>query len=175
MKEIIKIRIRENDSARELKIGDKMLFSPITSTALFNQMALISDRSDGFCTMDSQLFYENVSYKDIGQGTELNIYKKFKREELMATGDVVSRHFEQIQKGDWKIEKELIEGNPESIATSILLSDEDKKFIELGLKPLSMDDRWFFYSADNTLHGIRSWTGLEVFKCRFTNGKSMDN
>lgn len=167
MKEIIKVKTKENDSTRQLKSGDKMYFSPTTSTALFNQIGVISDMKDGFCTMDSQLFCENVSYNVIGQGTELNIYKKWKREELISTGNVVSRYFEPTKKEDWKIEKELTEGNSKTVTTNILLSDKEKKFLELGLKPLSMDDKWFFYFDENILHGIRSWTGQEVFLCYF--------
>jgi hypothetical protein len=167
MKEIIKVEIKENDSTRQLKSGDKMYFSPTTSTALFNQIGVISDMKDGFCTMDSQLFYEKVPYHVIGQGTELNIYKKWKREELISTGNVVSRYFEQIKKDDWKIEKELTEDNSKTVTTNILFSDKEKKFLELGLKPLSMEDKWFLYFGEDILHGIRSWTGQEVFQCYF--------
>jgi hypothetical protein len=167
MKEIIKVKIKENDSTRQFKIGDKVYFSPTTSTALFNQIGVISNMKDGLCTMDSQLFCEDVPYNVIGQGTELNIYKKWKREELMSTGNVVSRYFEPTKKEDWKIEKELTEDNSKAVTTNILFSDKEKKFLELGLKPLSMDDKWFFYFDENILHGIRSWTGQEVFQCHF--------
>ena len=32
-----------------------------------------------------------------------------------------------------------------------------------GFKPLSMDDKWFFFAEDGIVHMHRSWTGEEIF------------
>lgn len=40
--------------------------------------------------------------------------------------------------------------------------------LRLGLIPRDMDDRWFIYLADNTLHFHRSWTGHEIFQLPLT-------
>jgi hypothetical protein len=167
MKEIIEFKIKENDFTQQLQSGDKLYFSPAVSTGLFNHIGIIKDKVVERCVVESQLFYENVSYNYIGQATQVNIYRKFKREEAISTGSIVSRYFEQVEKGDWKIEQELSEDNSKSITANILLSEKEKSFIEFGLKPLSMDDKWFLYFTNTKLHGIRSWTGQEVFQCHF--------
>jgi hypothetical protein len=167
MKEVIELKIEENESTRQLKSGDEIYFSPASSKALYNQIGVIKHLSGQLCVIDSQLFCEQVSYSVIGQGTKLNLYREFKKEELISIGSVTTRYFEQVKKGDWKIEKELASNTSKTVVSNIILSDKGKDFLVLGLKPLSMDDKWFLYFDNNILHGIRSWTGHEVFKCHF--------
>ena len=40
--------------------------------------------------------------------------------------------------------------------------------LRLGLIPRDMDDRWFIYLVNNTLHFHRSWTGHEIFQLPLT-------
>jgi len=37
-----------------------------------------------------------------------------------------------------------------------------------GFKPLSMDDKWFFFAEDGVVHMHRSWTGEEIYSFRVT-------
>lgn len=50
---------------------------------------------------------------------------------------------------------------------------DDTEFhrLELGLIPVSMDDRWFAFMEGNRLYFHRSWTGEHVFSVDFEAGE----
>jgi len=44
------------------------------------------------------------------------------------------------------------------------ITAEEKDILELGHIPRVMEDHWFMYYADGTIHYHRSWTGICVFE-----------
>lgn len=47
-----------------------------------------------------------------------------------------------------------------------LLSSAEVEGLLEGFKPLSMDDKWFFFAEDGIVHMHRSWTGVEIYSFR---------
>jgi hypothetical protein len=51
---------------------------------------------------------------------------------------------------------------------SRLLSSAEVEGLLEGFKPLSMDDKWFFFAEERILHVHRSWTGEEIYSFRIS-------
>jgi len=65
--------------------------------------------------------------------------------------------------------------NEHGITISVTLSELEFKKLSVGMIPHEMEDKWFIYMLDNTLHAHRSWTGREIFRVHFeeNHGKFM--
>lgn len=48
-----------------------------------------------------------------------------------------------------------------------LYSADDMAIIRQGLVPRDMDDRWFMFFENDSLHIFRSWTGYQIFALHF--------
>lgn len=66
---------------------------------------------------------------------------------------------------DWKT---LPFGACREIPYRAQFSKEETTHLKCGLIPAEMEDKWFVYFEDNTLHFHRSWTGHPVFKVVIT-------
>lgn len=54
-----------------------------------------------------------------------------------------------------------------SIALDRLFSKDESALLKLGFLPREMDDKWFIYFENNTLHFHRSWTGVCIYQVFF--------
>lgn len=54
--------------------------------------------------------------------------------------------------------------NPKRLDVSISMNIEQFNKLKLGLIPNEMEDKWFVYFENNSIHFHRSWTGYEIFK-----------
>lgn len=54
-----------------------------------------------------------------------------------------------------------------TLPLSRLFSQQEITRIRLGLLPAQMEDKWFVYWLDNSLHFHRSWTGHCIYIVRF--------
>jgi hypothetical protein len=52
------------------------------------------------------------------------------------------------------------------LAYSRMLSSAEVEGLLEGFKPLSMDDKWFFFAEEGVVHMHRSWTGEEIYSFR---------
>jgi O-acetyl-ADP-ribose deacetylase (regulator of RNase III) len=46
------------------------------------------------------------------------------------------------------------------------LEGDEAAFVRAGVYPREMEDKWFVYECDGTVHCHRSWTGYEIFSFR---------
>ncbi len=114
----------------------------------------------------TQAYYENLNINTANTGTKVELFKKRRNEEKIGEGIIVKRYFIKAQKSDWKIGKELSAHNSQVLYPKIELLHHDKLNLEYGRIPLSMDDKWFIYMEKDTIHFIRSWTGIEIFDAK---------
>ena len=70
-----------------------------------------------------------------------------------------------IKPEDWKIEEMPIE--TEKFFSGRKLRPNEYSKLKMGLKPSSMDDKWFVYSQTDSVHFHRSWLGHCIFIARF--------
>lgn len=71
----------------------------------------------------------------------------------------------KAHKNDWNIT-----GMPDDYSVFNIHRIFDSQRMELikrGLIPFSMDDKWFIYFEENTLHFHRSWTGICIYEAIF--------
>jgi len=54
-----------------------------------------------------------------------------------------------------------------TIALDRLFTPSEMSQIRLGVIPEQMEDKWFIYWLDNSLHFHRSWTGICLYVVRF--------
>lgn len=60
-------------------------------------------------------------------------------------------------RADWRIKDMPTEYV--ALTLDFTLSAQEAARVRLGFIPTSMEEKWFAYFADNTLHQHRSWTG----------------
>jgi hypothetical protein len=48
---------------------------------------------------------------------------------------------------------------------------DDPTFVRAGVYPREMEDKWFVYECDGTVHCHRSWTGYEIFSFRIRGAR----
>ena len=60
-------------------------------------------------------------------------------------------------RADWRIQDMPTEHV--ALALDFTLSAQEAARVRLGFIPTCMEEKWFAYFADNTLHHHRSWTG----------------
>ena len=66
-----------------------------------------------------------------------------------------------ILKTDWKLRaypKETID-----LEFTAFFDDLDAEVLLNGIKPESMDDKWFVYSENGWVYFVRSWTGAYIY------------
>lgn len=57
---------------------------------------------------------------------------------------------------------------PHKLDIEVIINQSEFQKLKLGFIPASMDDKWFDYYHEEWLHIHRSWTGIQVFKCKVT-------
>lgn len=68
--------------------------------------------------------------------------------------------------GDWKTKP--LPGERTTISLDREFSTREMERIRRGVVPRQMEDKWFIYWEDDSLHFHRSWTGFCVYIARFT-------
>lgn len=72
---------------------------------------------------------------------------------------------ELATKDKWKT-KEM--SKPHKLDIELVINEIEFQKLKLGFVPASMDDKWFDYFYENWLYIHRSWTGIQIFKCKVT-------
>lgn len=178
MKEIIEIRLEDTEGIDGVQLlnSQHVFFDiPDRSSKPFGLVGRVISYENGVLKLDSQLYYERNISPEIKAGALINFYDNFKKEKIIARGEIISRYFRPAEKNDWKIEKEIDDNNSDSVTINYPLSSKEKQMLELGVNPLSMDDKWFSFVADNTIHYYRSWTGIEFFRAKIVELNSESN
>ena len=122
-------------------------------------------RAENIILFETQAYYEGVSLGSTQQGLPLELYKNRMTREKMADGILVDRYFKASQKSDFKFLKDRPTAECRQLdMQELTLSTQEKYALELGLRPLSMDDKWVAYTEENTFYLHRSWTGIEMFR-----------
>jgi hypothetical protein len=67
---------------------------------------------------------------------------------------------------DWEIHP--MPARQSNLVLNLTYADAEMARIRHGFIPHSMDERWFLYFSDGSLHVHRSWTGLYIFQVFFT-------
>lgn len=113
---------------------------------------------------ETQGFYEGIPFSQANQGTKVDLYKDWRKNEKLGEGLIMSKYFEKATRLDWKIEQALDETNSLAQPFYMEFSQEEKELLEYGDVPKQMEDKWFSYVESNVIHYLRSWTGIEIFK-----------
>ena len=74
-------------------------------------------------------------------------------------------------KDRWKIKPM---SQPHKLDVELYIDEQEFQKIKLGFVPASMDDKWFDYYLEGWLHIHRSWTGIQIFKCKIEQIDSND-
>ena len=115
---------------------------------------------------ETQAFYERIPLSETPKGTELEVFKDWRKQEKIADGVIRTRYFEPAKRSSWKVEKELNPTNSSNMDVNLTLNAKEKRMLEFGITPIQMEDKWFSFVEDNTIHQIRSWTGIEIFSAK---------
>lgn len=76
-----------------------------------------------------------------------------------------SRSHKPAKKSDWRTEP--LPAEHATIELNRSFTSHEMQKIQAGLVPEEMEDKWFIYWSENTLHFHRSWTGNCIFVVRF--------
>lgn len=71
----------------------------------------------------------------------------------------------KAHKSDWNIT--AMPDDYSVFNTHRIFDNQRMVLIKNGLIPFSMDDKWFIYFEENTLHFHRSWTGACIYEATF--------
>lgn len=71
----------------------------------------------------------------------------------------------RVTREDWDLEEVAVEFR-EIPYTDEFSSDEWRR-LSHGLRPAEMEDKWFIFCEESTLHIHRSWTGRLVYRVEF--------
>jgi hypothetical protein len=55
---------------------------------------------------------------------------------------------------------------PKRLDIELNFSEEQYSLLKAGLLPDAMEDKWFIYCEDDTLHCHRSWTGYGIYEAK---------
>ncbi len=124
--------------------------------------------------LNTQMYYEHIPLSDMNKGTQVDFLNSFRNEDKLGQGVITAKYFIKATKEDWKIKNEISQTNSDEVLINFSINEIEKKALELGGTPLSMDDKWFYYCYDNAFHFYRSWTGTEVFKGKIIKSNSKE-
>lgn len=65
------------------------------------------------------------------------------------------------KKSDWDIEE--MPSKCKHFRLERAFTREEMQNLRYGHIPLEMEDKWFCYMEENTLHAYRSWSGICIF------------
>jgi len=66
-----------------------------------------------------------------------------------------------VKKGDWETHEF---SKPQTINVAITLTEAQYVRIRMGLRPFTMEDKWFAYFVDGSICFHRSWTGAKIYE-----------
>lgn len=113
---------------------------------------------------ETQGFYERIPKREANNGTKVEIFKDWRKEDKIGDGVIQKKYFTKAKKEDWKLEKELTENNSKEIKFDMTFTQEEKEILEMGNTPIQMEDKWFIFQEENKIRFFRSWTGIEFYK-----------
>ncbi|WP_338766921.1 hypothetical protein WAF17_04785 [Bernardetia sp. ABR2-2B] len=123
--------------------------------------------------LSTQMYYEGIPLSEMNKNTQVILYKRSREKlELLAEGTVRSKYYISAEEDDWGLEEALDSNNCDRLDVKIKITQKEKEMLELGIIPLSMDDKWFQYCKDNRFSFIRSWTGIEIFRGQILPSKT---
>jgi hypothetical protein len=65
---------------------------------------------------------------------------------------------EKATRASWRTRKRPLRAR--TVAVPFQCSVEDYELLRYGFVPQEMEDKWFVFEADRSVHFFRSWTGL---------------
>ena len=131
--------------------------------------------NNGVLKLSTQMYYEGIPLSVMNTGVHVEFYKDYRKKEKFGEGTIASKYFVRAKKDDWKIEKEINNSKAVEVKVDLKLNKSEKAALELGILPLSMDDKWFGYCQENEFHFYRSWTGIEMIKGKLIRSDSNEN
>lgn len=78
--------------------------------------------------------------------------------------DPMPPKYEKATSDSWKIRK--MPRHHEDFHLGLEITEAEKRVLEYGHIPNAMEDHWFMYYADDTIHYHRSWTGYCLFEAK---------
>ena len=109
-----------------------------------------------------------VSESVANKGTKVEIFVDMKKEQKVADGVVQSKFFEKAVSEDIEIKQRLNSDNSHKVEFPMEFSQKEKEFLEYGITPVDMGDKWFCYMENDVLYCFGIWTKKEIFQVRLT-------
>ncbi len=111
-----------------------------------------------------------AEFLDCNKNCSINIVFAVLTDEMLSMGIEELRHGEAsiykiAEKSDWTT-SDMPEKNDSFILERIFTPQQMKSLCH-GNIPQEMEDKWFWYVADDTLFAHRSWTGICVYRIDF--------
>ena len=122
--------------------------------------------NEDIITCETQGSYTGVGLEAVNSGTAVEVFFDNRKSRKLGDGIIHRRYFVKAKSSDWEI-SETLGADSKSIAVDFTFTEEEKELLSYGFRPLSMDDKWFVYVEADTIHLVRSWTGIEVFQAKF--------
>lgn len=133
-------------------------------------MGRLEKLNDNVLIANTQGYYERISLAMVNSGTVVKLLLDRKKDEFVK-GIVLERKFEKATRKDWKITAEINVENCKKRTANLTFTNDEKEWLELGFIPLQMEDKWFVYMENNSIHFLRSWTGIEFFSAQFVENQ----
>lgn len=122
-------------------------------------------KDGGILIFETQGADEAVSLEEVNSGLAVELFFDHKRSLKICDGFIHRRYFAPAKSTDWKVKESLrVNENCTAVDVDFVFSEYEKSLLSYGVIPLSMDHKWFSYMENNTIHFVRSWTGVEIFR-----------
>jgi len=178
MREFLKIELNNIDKQAYEK-AKKRLNSFVFSVELpiqknKNYVARIIEENGNILHLEIDGLFEQIGteipFSKLAKNSEIYILDSpmRKTQKICANATVKERFFEAAQKEKRIAEeiKPLTSSNSKTVELSLTFSKNEFKWIKLGRTPKSMDIKWHIYYEKETLHFLRAWNSLEVFRVK---------
>ena len=170
MKEYVELRVADTRLQNRINslMGKQIHFSD-TGKMKYGWYARVREWiGEDLLLLSAQLYYDGIKMSQFGPGLGLELYEDHKLSKRLGTARVHRRWYEAATKDSWKREGELSKEDSTSVQIEMEFSAAEKSWLELGMTPLQMEDKWFCYAEENRLHYYRSWTGIPWFQVQLS-------
>ena len=171
MKEYVELRVADTRVLNRINslIGKQIHFSD-TGKMKYGWYGRVEQWIDeNILLLRTQLYYDGIKQSQFGPGLQVELYEDYKLSNRIGPASVRSRRYEPATKESWKREGVLSKENSTSVPIEMEFSVAEKSWLELGITPLQMEDKWFCYAEENWLHYYRSWTGIPWFRVQLSS------
>ena len=136
-----------------------------------NYGSLIRQESENSILLKTQLFESRIL---------LNLFKKEEKVAILSSegkelceGKILALSYCPATKDSFERKKYINKKIFRTLKVNKSFSNQEKMLLELGLNALTMDDKWFSYMENDTIHYFRSWNGREIYRgCFYTMGNN---